>query len=218
MAVTSQETPYNPGSDQLVSGSLFLGILLAIPAFAISRGFVERQAKNFFYTENTRTTTVPDTTVELRNQVLLVAFTCLVLSLAYYCYALFWGDNQYDVASNHQLAGIYAAAFVGYFLIKAAEQWNKSLLFLTAMEGIAATPAVLLFVFGNLSLSACLIIVVIVAILTKLCTFYKCYLIFFQRFGAFLQIFLYFCALELIPMVGLVELLETLNNNLKINF
>ena len=233
MAVTSQETPYNPGSDQLVSGSLFLGILLAIPAFAISRGFVERQAKNFFYTENTRTTTVPDTTVELRNQVLLVAFTCLVLSLAYYCYALFWGDNQYDVASNHQLAGIYVAAFVGYFLIKAAlyqfvnwvffdkkkiEQWNKSLLFLTAMEGIAATPAVLLFIFGNLSLSACLIIVVIVAILTKLCTFYKCYLIFFQRFGAFLQIFLYFCALELIPMVGLVELLETLNNNLKINF
>ena len=137
------------------------------------------------------------------------------------------------MASNHQLAGIYAAAFVGYFLIKAAlyqfvnwvffdkkkiEQWNKSLLFLTAMEGIAATPAVLLFIFGNLSLSACLIIVVIVAILTKLCTFYKCYLIFFQRFGAFLQIFLYFCALELIPMVGLVELLETLNNNLKINF
>ena len=232
-AVTCPETPYNPGSDQLVSGSLFLGILLAIPAFAISRGFVERQTKNFFYTENTRTTTVPDTTVELRNQVLLVAFTCLVLSLAYYCYALFWGDNRYDVASNHQLAGIYIAAFVGYFLIKAAlyqfvnwvffdkkkiEQWNKSLLFLTAMEGIVAAPAVLLFVFGNLSLSACLITVAIVAILTKLCTFYKCYLIFFQRFGAFLQIFLYFCALELIPMVGLVELLETLNNNLKINF
>ena len=231
--MASGEKPYNPGADHLVAATLILGMLVAIPAFAVSRGFVERQVKNFFYTENTRTTTVADTTAELRNQVLLVAFTSLVLGVAYYCYTLFWGNSHYDVASNRQLAAIHIAAFVGYFGFKALlyqfvnwvffdkkkiEQWNKSLLFLTAMEGLAAAPAVMLFVFGRLSLTACLIMIGIVAILVKLCTFYKCYLIFFQRFGAFLQIFLYFCALELIPMVGLVELLETLNNSLKINF
>ena len=229
----SADVPYNAGSDHLISASLIIGLLLAIPALSTSMGFIERQVKNFFYAENVRTTSTPDTNAELRNQTLLVAFTCLILGVAYYCYALFWDNSQYDVASNHQLVGIYIMAFLGYFLFKALlyqfvnwiffdkkkiEQWNKSILFLTAMEGLVAAPAVLLFVFGNLSMSACLIIVATVAFLIKICTFYKCYIIFFQRFGAFLQIFLYFCALELIPMVGLVELLETLNNNLKINF
>ena len=233
IGMPSHDVPYYAGNDHLISASLIIGLLLAVPAFSISRGFVQRQVKNFFYTENTRTTSLPDTTAELRNQILLVAFTCLILAVAYYCYALFWDGSRYDVASNHQLVGIYLAAFVGYFLFKAIlyqfvnwvffdrkkiEQWNKSILFLTAMEGLVAAPAVLLFVFGNLSLIACLIIVAIVAFIVKLCTFYKCYLIFFQRFGAFLQIFLYFCALELIPMAGLVGLLETFNNNLKINF
>ena len=233
IGVASPDAPYHAGSDRLVSTSLIIGLLVAIVAFTVSRGFVERQVKNFFYTENERTTTVADTTAELRNQLLLVAFTCIILAIAYYCYALFWNGNKYDVASNHQLIGIYLAAFVGYFLFKTIlyqfvnwvffdkkkiEQWNKSLLFLTAMEGLVAAPAVMLFVFGNLSLTACLIIVAIVAVLAKICTFYKCYLIFFQRFGAFLQIILYFCALELIPLVSLVEILETFNNNLKINF
>lgn len=232
VGLASPDVPYHAGSDRLVSSLLIIGLLVAILAFTVSRGFVERQVKNFFYTENERTTTIPDTTIELRNQILLVVFTCLVLAVAYYCYALFGDGSRYDVASNHQLIGIYIAAFVGYFLFKTAlyqfvnwvffdkkkiEQWNKSLLFLTAMEGLIAAPAVMLFVFGNLSLTACIIIVAIVAIFVKLCTFYKCYLIFFQRFGAFLQIFLYFCALEMIPLFFLWYFLNATANMLKIN-
>ena len=92
------------------------------------------------------------------------------------------------------------------------------MLFITAMEGLLLTPFVLLHIFGDLSLQITLIGVAFVIILAKILTFYKCYLIFFQRFGAILQIFLYFCALEMIPLVGLVGLLETFNEYLKINF
>jgi hypothetical protein len=231
-AKAADPVPYRTGADNLVASMLVVGCLVAILALARSMRFVMKMCKNMFFTENERTTTVPDTAAELRGQGWLVLFTSLLLAVTYYSYALSAAKGV-TFMPRHGLLFVYIAAVIGYFLFKTAiyqfvnwvffdkkkiEQWNKSLLFLTAMEGIAATPAVLLFIFGNLSLSACLIIVVIVAILTKLCTFYKCYLIFFQRFGAFLQIFLYFCALELIPMVGLVELLETLNNNLKINF
>ena len=86
------------------------------------------------------------------------------------------------------------------------------------MEGVLLSPFVLLHVFGSLSLQITLIGVASVVILAKILTFYKCYLIFFQRFGAILQIFLYFCALEMIPLVGLVGLLETFNEFLEINF
>ncbi|MCI6619792.1 MAG: DUF4271 domain-containing protein, partial [Prevotella sp.] len=44
------------------------------------------------------------------------------------------------------------------------------------------------------------------------------YLIFFHRKGQILQIFLYFCALELMPLGVLVEALALVNNYLKINF
>ena len=226
VGLSAPDVPYHTGSDWLISSSLIIGMLAAILAFAVSRGFVERQVKNFFYTEN-------DTTSELRNQILLVAFTCLILAVAYYCYALFWNGNQFDVASNSQLIGIYIAAFVGYFLFKAIlyqfvnwvffdrkkiEQWNKSLLFITAMEGVIMTPVVMMMLYGGLPLKISLIILLCVAFFVKMLSFYKCYLIFFRRMGAILQNILYFCALELTPLAVLFGLMEAYNNNLEINF
>ena len=86
------------------------------------------------------------------------------------------------------------------------------------MEGIALTPIVLLSVYGQLRVIPALICIGFVVFLAKIFSFYKCYLIFFRQFGVFLQIFLYFCALELIPLAGLVGILETINENLIINF
>jgi hypothetical protein len=86
------------------------------------------------------------------------------------------------------------------------------------MEGVVLAPIVMLMVYGDVSLQILLLALIIVVLIVKILTFYKCYLIFFRRFGAFLQIILYFCALEMIPLVVLLGLMETFNNNLEINF
>ena len=39
-----------------------------------------------------------------------------------------------------------------------------------------------------------------VLMVVKLLLFYKCFIIFFKRLGSFLQFFLYFCALEVVPL------------------
>ncbi len=226
-------TPYRPGNDNLMSSVLMASVVMALVALAFSGQFVLRMAKNFFFAENTRTTAVPDTAVELRNQGLLVVFTCLMLTAVYYCYSMVGDAVSYRMLPRHALLAVDLAVIASYFLLKATvyqfvnwvffdrkknEQWNKSQLFLTAMEGLALAPVVLLLIFGDMTMRTALFLVVIVIFLVKMCTFYKCYLIFFQRFGAFLQIFLYFCALELIPLAGLVGLLEYFNYNLKIIF
>lgn len=54
--------------------------------------------------------------------------------------------------------------------------------------------------------------------LFKMLTFYKCYAIFFKRMGVFLQLFLYFCALEAIPLAALWGALMLVGNYLKINY
>ena len=48
--------------------------------------------------------------------------------------------------------------------------------------------------------------------------FYKSYSIFFKRMGASLQIILYFCALELMPLMVLWGVLFITDNYLIINF
>lgn len=45
--------------------------------------------------------------------------------------------------------------------------------------------------------------VLAVVFLVKLLSFYKCYVIFFRQNGIFLQIILYFCALEIVPLATL---------------
>ena len=49
-------------------------------------------------------------------------------------------------------------------------------------------------------------------------SFYKTYIIFFRRFGAVLQIILYFCALEMIPLAALGGILVLIRDYLQINF
>ena len=234
IGVPSDPAPYMAGNDNLVSSLLMGGLLLSFVAVAVSGRFIARQTKNFFYLENEHTTTVPDTAGELTGQGVLVAFAALLLGVAYYCYSVAGrGVGGYWVDSSHTLLGVYLAAIVAYFLfkilayqfvnwvffdVKKNEQWNKSQLFLTAMEGVVLTPIVMLMVYGDVSLQILLLALIIVVLIVKILTFYKCYLIFFRRFGAFLQIILYFCALEMIPLVVLLGLMETFNNNLEINF
>ena len=232
IATAADPVPYRTGADDLVATVIMVGCLVAILALARSWRFVMKMSKNLFFQENERTTTVPDTASELRSQGWLVLFTSLILAVVYYAWSLA-SDDGVTFMPRHGLFLVDLASVIGYFLFKAGlyqwvnwvffdckknEQWNKSALFMTAMEGLLLAPFVLLHVFGDLSLQITLIGVASVICLVKILTFYKCYIIFFQRFGAIMQNFLYFCALEMIPLVVLVGLLETFNEYLKINF
>ena len=230
--VMPEPVTYRVGGDSLVSSLLMLCIVVALGSLACSGKFVTRMMKKMFYVENERTTIVPDTAGELRHQGILVAVTCIMLAVAFYSYGLY-RDAGWMMPARRPLLAACLLSVVGYFLVKVLlyqfvnwvffdwkknEQWNKSQLFLTAMEGIALAPIVMLLVFGDMPVPTAMIAVAIVVILVKILTFYKGYLIFFRRMGAFLQNFLYFCALEMMPLVGLVGLLEAFNYYLKINF
>ena len=65
-------------------------------------------------------------------------------------------------------------------------------------------PAVLLLVYFDLPLDVVLYYFIFVVVLGKILAFYKSYVIFFRQKGGFLQIILYFCALEIVPLTVLV--------------
>ena len=229
----AEAVAYRAGNDHLVSTLLMGSLFLSLIALAFSANFVLRMAKNFFHADNERVTAVPDTNAELRNQGLLVVFTSILAAVAYYCYSLSRGVTGGIDGSVRELLAVYLAAALGYLLFKAIayqfvnwvffdhkknEQWNKAILFVTAIEGLAFAPVVFLLVYGSLPVHTALMILAIVIFLAKILVIYKCHLIFFRRVGAFLQIILYFCALEMIPLICLVGLLENFNHHLQINF
>ena len=231
--VAGDPVPYSIHNDNYVTGMLLGCFILALIAFSHSRMFLLRQMKEFFYVQRSGTTVVSETTNELRFQFFLVLQTCLLLSLLFFFYTTIYISDTFVLSSQYQLIAIYFGIIASYFILKVILycfvnavffdkkkniQWLKSHMFLVSVEGIALFPAVMLHAYFDFSIRNTLIYFAFIAILVKLLTFYKCYSIFFRKIGAFLQIILYFCALEMIPLITLGVLLVMTGNYFKINF
>lgn len=229
--VLGDPVPYTLRSDDTITGLLLGSFILALISLSGSLGFIMRQMKNFFYMPRSAAA-LTETTGEVRFQFFLVLQTALLLSIVYYLYRSEYYASNYVVDSQLAVIGLFFGIITVYFLLKAIvynlagwvffdsgknEQWNKTILFLTAIEGVALFPVVVLQVYFRTEMSTTLIYSLIVAFIVKILTFYKCYSIFFKRMGVFLQIFLYFCALEIVPLIVLFGSLEFTGNYLTLN-
>ncbi|HEY9551630.1 MAG TPA: DUF4271 domain-containing protein [Prevotella sp.] len=232
LGVAGDPVPYTIAGDNLITSLLIGCFLLAAVAFSQSRRFIARQAKNFFYVPRSNVTSMTETSGELRFQLFLVLQTCLLFALTYFFNMLAVGQRTF-ILDQYQIMGIYAGVFLLYFILKALaytianlvffdrksnERWMKSYLFLISTEGVALFPLVLLQVYFNMPSEHAFACSVVVIILFKLLSLYKEYLIFFGGKRAFLQIILYFCALEAMPFAVLWGILMTISNYLKVNY
>ena len=225
--------PYSARNDSIITGLLLVSFVMAVVSFANARDFLLRQAKNFFFLPHEGTTVVSETANELRFQSFQVLLTSLLAALLFYFYTLNTYGDTFMLSSPYYLIVIYMAAVVAYFLLKAAlytlvnitffdgkrnVQWMKSGLFIVSVEGGLLYPAVLLQAYFDWEQQNVLIYFVIVLIIVKILTIYKSYIIFFRQNVFKLQIILYFCTLEIIPLIALWGMLEITANILKINF
>ena len=76
----------------------------------------------------------------------------------------------------------------------------------------------MLQVYFNLPMQNVVYYFIFILVLTKILTFYKCWVIFFRQISVYLQIILYLCALEIIPLLSLVGILVLITDRLKVNF
>ena len=230
--VAGDPVPYTIAGDDLLTGLLLSCFILGCISFAQSRGFIVRQFKNFFHVRNSGTSEIAETTSEIRFQVFLCVQTCLLFSILYFFYMrTFQGDTF--ILEQYKIIGIVASLLAAYLLVKAVcygmvnwvffdkksnGEWFKSFLFIVSSEGVLLLPLVMLQTYFHLTTESSVLYTTIVILLVKLLSFYKQYLIFFRRKGAFLQNILYFCALEIVPLFALWGVLTIAANYLKINF
>ena len=225
--------PYTIHGDNVLTGLLLLCFMLAVIAYSNVSSFITRQTKSFFLMPHEGTTEVTETATEVRFQFFLVLLTGLMLSLLFYFYTLYFVGETFILESQYHLIIIYLVMVLGYMLMKCLlysivnlvffdskknRQWLKSMLFITSIEGILLFPAVILQAYFDISVKNVVIYFTIVLIIVKFLTLYKSYVIFFRQNVFRLQIILYFCALEMRPMLALWSFLVITANSLKINF
>ena len=226
--------PYTISGDNTITSLLLICFVVAMISFGRSHDFIFRQAKGFFSVPHSGLTTeVTETTGEFRFQFFLGALTCLLASIITFFYVQDRVADTFILRSQYMLIWIFFGCFLGYFLLKSLlyavvnwaffdkksnRTWQKTLLFMVCVEGVAIFPLVLLQTYFNMSMQNAIIYALVVVVLTKILVFYRSYIIFFRQNGAFLQNILYFCALEIVPLFSLGGLLVTIVDFLKINF
>lgn len=230
--VAGDPIPYTIAGDNLVTSILLGCFVLAAVAVAESGNFIQRQIKNFFHTQREGTTVITETSSELRFQVFLLMQAALLFALIFFFYSKVLPGDASSLP-QYAIICIFTGINLAYFALKAIvyslvgwvffdkkknEQWNKAALFLTATEGMALFPVVMLHAYFGFSIDTTVFCTVSIIILTKLLALYKTHLIFFKRNGAFLQSFLYFCTFETMPLGALWGVLVFTDNYLKVNF
>jgi hypothetical protein len=118
----------------------------------------------------------------------------------------------------------HALRFLAYHLVNITffgsrldKKFLTSILFLSNAVGILLLPGAFLLSYSEFSAFSMIIYAGFVVFLVKILSFYKSYDIFFKRNAYFLQIILYFCALEITPLVMLISGLSAIVDILKVN-
>ena len=233
IGVAGDPVPYRVHNDNVITSLLLACFLVSIYLFANARQFFIKEAKNFFYTPREERTDFSETGNELRYQVFLVGITSLLISLLFYFYTLYYIGETFILQSQYTLIAIYFVIVIIYVGVKMGlytfvnlvffngkrnQQWLKSFLFIITLEGVLLFPAVLLGGYYEMDIHNVTTYVIISILFVKLLTIYKCFIIFFRPNVVSLQIILYFCTLEIVPVLALWGVLVMTANNLKINF
>ncbi len=233
MGMEADPIPYATRHDGLILGALFVLFILYLVVYVHARSFLVRQAKSFFRAGAERVTVVPDLPSELRS--VRLSWLALVIECGLLAFFYFKEVAQVQtlIFSRYAVFALLTLLFIIYFIAKNAllrfvnwvffdgkkiEQWSKAQLALVALESVLLLPLVITSPFVDIPLQEGLIYVLIVVFFVKIMSFYKTYIIFFRRFGAVLQIILYFCALEMIPLAALGGILVLIRDYLQINF
>lgn len=231
--VAGDPVPYSVRGDDVLTALLLVCFIAALAAYKGTRRFFSMQAKRFFRSRETAADDMPETTAELRSQAFFMLQTCLLLALVSFVYTLENVADTFVLSSQYQLVAVFFGMYVAYFAAKMlvywlvnnvffgrrnSTRWLKSLMFAVSVEGVALFPLVLLMSYFDLSMQNATFYVAIVIVLVKISLLYKAFVLFFRQKALFLQIILYFCALEIVPLLSLGGILVKVVEHLEINF
>lgn len=230
MGKTASPLAYTLQSDDLVTSTLLLCFFLMMLILGRGRRFLTHSIKRFtFDTLEKNDDTKVETGGELYSRFFMLFQTSFLMGILGFDFIQTFQPELFDRISPFLLLGSSVGACLLYFCSKwicynfvnwvffdktQRVKWIDSYLLLVSLVGIVLFPIVLIVVYFNMDLKSALICVLVVFILAKMLLLWKCFNIFFVKNFGILHLIVYFCALEILPMVALWQIWNYLSNSL----
>lgn len=225
--------PYSQANDDIIVSILVIFSIFIILGLSHLRNIFAIEVKEFFAPPKDNEIRQSQTTVERLVQVFLALLIPFNMGTLFFNFTTTYISDTFTPSSEYIVLGLFFAAtygtFFGQFLLyrwvnsiffpdSNLPKWSDHRLFLLALCGALQVPIVLLNVFFNLAISVSLILLGIVYLLYEILIFFKAYYIFFEKNTLKLQIFLYLCTLEIIPIIIEWGILILMADTLTINY
>lgn len=220
--------PYQFRTDHYVTSALMISFFLIVWVVASSWNFLHNLLRDFFYNRQ-QPNLFTEPTGALRGRFFLVMQTCFLQSLLFLDYTqdqmpeVFAQVSPYTLllTSTGIISGYYFWKILTYRFINGIffpaernKQWNNHFLVSILATGFLLLPLTLLVVFFDLPYEETFVAYVLLMVIVKILLFYKCYRIFFSSLIGNLHIILYFCALEIAPLLLLWGILLSISHSL----
>lgn len=234
LGMVAEPLPYTLRRDDGVTALLLLGFFFLIFVIASGRRFFRQPFKEFFFAPRRRAeAAVAETGSEKRHRAVLMLQTSLVLGLFFFDYAQESTDLFMGRLSPHVLLAVHAAVCLAYFGAKhllydfvnwiffdkaLRQEWIGAYRFLLTAEGTLFFPLALVTVYFDLPLNAVGWGLAVILLAAKLLLLGKTFSIFFRKIHGVLHLFVYFCALELMPLLALCKILVYITSQLTVKY
>ena len=210
--------------NDIVSSVVLICFFITMTIFAFSRNYISRQTKKFFGKISKSRSFTAETINEVKLNIYFIFQSCVIFSLLTYIIATSCGYTPkvkipliLIIPASAFLYVLYIGIkYILYYIAddvfnddsKIKREHSEDISYITTIQGMLLFPLLLLAISSGIETSFVLIYVLIVIVFAKLLAFYKTICTFSGHYKSFLQIILYFCALEMIPLMSLGGILE----------
>ena len=216
--MVGETLPYLLRSDWVITGILFLCLILTSFSFSRGKVYLLQQMKSFFTTRE-RASLFDDTTAtDLRFSIVLILQTCMLLSLYLYDYFALNISQLFHTTSRILILSTFILGIITFLLMKwllfyivnqtffnktQNSLWMNAYWNIIIWMGFLILPIIMLVVYFDISTQNSLFMMVGVSVCMKILLFYRCFRNFFNKLYGTLHFILYFCALEILPDIML---------------
>ncbi|RRD79986.1 DUF4271 domain-containing protein [Alloprevotella sp. OH1205_COT-284] len=215
--IAGDPAPYKFRTDDYVTAALMLSFFLMVWVLASSWHFLRTMLRDFF-AHRPHTNLFTDRVGALRGKFFLIMQTCFLQAVIYFDYTqeqmpdVFYQLSPYTLLLSSTVIiavyysvkiFLYRAVNSVFFSSERSKQWDNHLFVSILSTGCLLLPLSLLVVFFDLPFRETQTTYILLMAIVKSLLFYQCYRIFFNTLLGNLHIILYFCALEIVPLIFL---------------
>ena len=218
--------PYTLCSDNIINGTVILCFLFLTYALKNCKKYLAQHIKSLF--AHKERASLFDEIVNTTSRYIFTLILVTSISSGIYLFNYFIHTNVLlNKIVPHGIAlGIYISIILLYIGIKWSmyrfidwiffdkekhKTWIQFYFNTTGGISLLLFPAVLLIIYSEIGYNKGNYLILIILFLAKILLFYKCFRNFFYHFHGFIHFIVYFCALEIIPLILLWKGLVRLN-------